>query len=107
MLSRNTVDLPLKCESSKELDALLFFYAFGERRTGNMGRKFRYLEPSERAEIEKPHNSAAKAAERIGYHTAAIYRFYEFQSFRQKAGIPAGDACLLDIAPWPYLHFPP
>ena len=39
-----------------------------------MGRKFRYLEPSERAEIEKPHNSAAKAAERIGYHTATIYR---------------------------------
>ena len=75
-----------------------------------MGRKLHYLGPTERAEIEKLRNGgtpAAKIAERIGYHTAAIYRFYEFQSFRQKAGIPAGDACLLDIAPWPYLHFPP
>ena len=42
-----------------------------------MGRKLHYLGPTERAEIEKLHNGgtpAAKIAERIGYHTATIYR---------------------------------
>ena len=42
-----------------------------------MGRKLRYLGLSERAEIEKLHNGGAPAAtivERIGHHTATIYR---------------------------------
>ncbi len=42
-----------------------------------MGRKLRYLGQSERAEIERLHNGGAPAAviaEKIGYHTATIYR---------------------------------
>ena len=42
-----------------------------------MGRKLRYLGPSERAEIERLHNGGAPAAviaEKVGYHVATIYR---------------------------------
>jgi len=42
-----------------------------------MGRKLRYLGPSERAEIERLHNGEAPAAviaERFGSHVATIYR---------------------------------
>ena len=42
-----------------------------------MGRKLRYLGPSERAEIERLHNRGAPAAviaEKVGYHVATIYR---------------------------------
>lgn len=42
-----------------------------------MGRKLRYLGPSERAEIERLHNGGAPVAviaERLGSHRATIYR---------------------------------
>ena len=42
-----------------------------------MGRKLRYLGPSERAEIERLHNGGAPAAvisEKVGSHVATIYR---------------------------------
>jgi len=41
-----------------------------------MGRKLRYLGPSERAEIERLHNGGTPAAiaERIGSHVATIYK---------------------------------
>ena len=42
-----------------------------------MGRKLRYLGPSERAEIERLHNGGAPAAViagKVGSHVATIYR---------------------------------
>ena len=42
-----------------------------------MGRKLRYLGPSERAEIERLHNGGAAAAViagKVGSHVATIYR---------------------------------
>ena len=42
-----------------------------------MGRKLRYLGPSERAEIERLHNGGAPAAViagKVGFHVATIYR---------------------------------
>ena len=42
-----------------------------------MGRKLRYLEPSERAEIERLHTGGAPAAViagKVGSHVATIYR---------------------------------
>ncbi|PWM75458.1 MAG: helix-turn-helix domain-containing protein [Bacillota bacterium] len=42
-----------------------------------MGRKYRYIGPVERAEIERLHNgggSPAFIAERVGVHVSAIYR---------------------------------
>jgi len=47
------------------------------KEAGNMGRKLRYLGPSERAEIERLHNGGAPAAviaERVGSHVATIYK---------------------------------
>lgn len=42
-----------------------------------MGRKLRYLGPSDREEIERLHNGGAPAAaiaEKVGSHVATIYR---------------------------------
>ena len=42
-----------------------------------MGRKLRYLGPSERGEIERLHNGGAPAAaiaDRVGSHVATIYK---------------------------------
>ena len=42
-----------------------------------MGRKYRYLGPEERAEIERLHSGGARPAliaEKIGAHVATIYR---------------------------------
>ena len=53
------------------------FLCFGGKEGGNIGRKLRYLGPSERAEIERLHNGGAPAAviaEKVGSHVATIYR---------------------------------